>query len=111
MKIFRLGLEGGRLVVEALVPHGTTAEVTLPADAVGGDAGEVRYRAVLPEGVALRQRIEDRTDELTTLPWRLLGAERTIQLADRLEPPCELLLARVDVTAGPNYQPASRLRS
>jgi hypothetical protein len=68
-------------------------------------------RVVLPEGVALRQRIEDRTDELTTLPWRLFGEAETIDLAEQLEPPCELLLARVDVTAGPNYQPASRIRS
>jgi hypothetical protein len=74
------------------------------------ERGLAADRVVLPEGVAVRQRLEDRTDELTTLPWRLLGAERTAELADRLEPPCELLLARVDVTAGPNYQPASRLR-
>jgi hypothetical protein len=67
-------------------------------------------REVLPEGVALRQRIEDDTDRLTTLPWQLLGEARSTDLAQRLEPPCELLLARVDETAGPNYQPASRLR-
>jgi len=60
--------------------------------------------------IALRQRIEDDTDRLTTLPWELLGEARSTDLAQRLEPPCELLLARVDETAGPNYQPASRLR-
>ncbi|OWY59681.1 hypothetical protein B7486_73275, partial [cyanobacterium TDX16] len=66
---------------------------------------------VAPEGVALRQRIEDDTDRLTTVPWERYGAERTVALAEALEPPCELLLARVDETAGPNYQPASRLRT
>jgi len=66
--------------------------------------------AATTEGLALRQRLEDDTDRLTTLPWELLGAERSIAFAEALEPPCELLLARVDVTAGPNYQPASRLR-
>lgn len=65
---------------------------------------------VTDEGVALRQRIEDDTDRLTTLPWELLGPEACRRFAEELEPPCERLLARVDVTAGPNYQPASRLR-
>lgn len=44
------------------------------------------------------------------LPWRLLGAEIALQFPLDFEPPCELLLERVDVTAGPNYQPASRTR-
>jgi hypothetical protein len=72
--------------------------------------GLVRNGVVTEEGVALRQRIEDQTDELTTLPWELFGLERTMDLATHLEPPCVDLLARVDLTAGPNYQPASRLR-
>lgn len=67
-------------------------------------------RTVTDEGIALRQRIEDDTDRLTVLPWELLGAERTDALVGLLEPPCTLLLERVDVTAGPNYQPGSRLR-
>ena len=61
------------------------------------------------EGIALRQRIEDDTDRLTTLPWELLGEERSRWFAEAFEPPCELLLRRVDDTAGPNYQPASRI--
>jgi len=67
-------------------------------------------RMVTPEGVALRQHLEDETDRLTTLPWEYFGAVETVALAERLEPPCELLLTRVDLTAGPNYQPASRIR-
>jgi hypothetical protein len=74
------------------------------ADGAAGPDG------VTTEGVALRQRIEDDTDRLTTLPWELLGEERSRWFAEAFEPPCELLLARVDVTAGPNYQPASRVR-
>jgi hypothetical protein len=66
---------------------------------------------VTEEGVALRQRIEDDTDRLTTLPWELLGAPESARFADDFEPPCEALLARVDVTAGPNYQPGSRIRT
>lgn len=67
-------------------------------------------RLVTDEGVDLRQRIEDDTDRHTSLPWQLLGEERSVEFAERFEPPCELLLRRVDETAGPNYQPASRMR-
>jgi hypothetical protein len=89
---------------------------TDPADLAGGwaslqDRGLATDRRVLPAGIALRQRLEDETDRLTTLPWRLLGAEATAAFPAAFEGPCELLLARVDLTAGPNYQPASRLRT
>jgi hypothetical protein len=66
--------------------------------------------AATPAAIALRQRIEDDTDRLTTLPWQLLGREPAVAFARDFEPPCEKLLARVDITAGPNYQPASRVR-
>ncbi len=72
--------------------------------------GLAEGRTVLPDGVALRQRIEDDTDRCTTLPWELLGEDRARWFAASFEPPCETLLRRVDITAGPNYQPASRLR-
>jgi len=68
-------------------------------------------RVVTDDGVDLRQRIEVDTDRRTSLPWQLLGQARSIEFAERFEPPCELLLRRVDETAGPNYQPASRMRS
>ena len=72
--------------------------------------GLAEGRTVTREGVALRQYLEDETDRLTTLPWRLLGEEASRRFAAEFETPCELLLARVDLTAGPNYQPASRIR-
>jgi hypothetical protein len=72
--------------------------------------GLVHGAGVTVEGVALRQRLEDDTDRLTTLPWERLGEERARRFAIDFEPPCEALLRRVDLTAGPNYQPASRLR-
>jgi hypothetical protein len=61
-------------------------------------------------GRALRQQIEDETDRLTTPVWELLGEARSLRFPIDFEPPCERLLQRVDVTAGPNYQPASRVR-
>ena len=62
------------------------------------------------DGVRLRQAVEDETDRLTTTVWELLGEAESRRFAEDFEPPCELLLRRVDRTAGPNYQPASRLR-
>ena len=90
--------------------RGTTPEAIDAGWAALGERGLADGREVLDEGLDLRQRIEDDTDRLTTLPWELLGLDRTAVLADALEPPCERLLQRVDVTAGPNYQPASRTR-
>ena len=74
------------------------------------DRGLVQNGAVTSEGIALRQHIEDETDRQTMLLWRLLGEEQSLEFAECFEPPCEVLLRRVDETAGPNYQPASRLR-
>ena len=74
------------------------------------ERGLVRAGEVTADGIALRQHIEDETDRLTTLPWQQLGEEAARAFAHDFEPPCTALLQRVDVTAGPNYQPASRLR-
>ena len=64
-----------------------------------------------PKGVALRQQHRGRH---RPAHHAAVGAARRGAVASsspsRFEPPCELLLARVDETAGPNYQPASRLR-
>ena len=70
--------------------------------------GRAWHRAASGRAAVLEQL------ETAVLP---ASASRTIEgdvlriaFATDLEPPCELLLARVDETAGPNYQPASRLR-
>ena len=64
-----------------------------------------------PTGIALRQRIEDDTDRLTTLPWELLGADaaRSVRRGASSRP-ASCCCDAVDETAGPNYQPASRIR-
>ena len=66
--------------------------------------------AVNDRGLALRQQIEDETDRRCVLPWQLFGYQQSVTLAELLEPSCELLLRRVDITAGERYQPASRIR-
>ena len=72
--------------------------------------GLAAQRRATPAGIELRQRLEDETDRLTASAWERLGAARSLEFAERFEPPCEALLRRVDLTAGVNYQPASRVR-
>jgi hypothetical protein len=90
--------------------RGTTDEELAAAWASLETRGLAEGHEVTSEGVALRQHIEDETDLLTVLPWKLLGPEVAVWFPEAFEPPCEKLLARVDETAGPNYQPASRVR-
>jgi helix-turn-helix protein len=113
---------GIRMTFELVAQH-TTFDACWLARSRGGSAEEIDTASqslsskglvvgdeLTAAAVALRQHIEDDTDRLSTLPWRLLGRERSLAFARDFEPPCEKLLERVDLTAGPNYQPASRLR-
>jgi hypothetical protein len=61
-------------------------------------------------GLALRERIEARTDELCERAWRLLGEQRTTEFLELVEPVGEVLLARIDQTAGTEWMPAARTR-
>jgi hypothetical protein len=90
--------------------RGSSADDIVAARAALEARGLLGPDGVTPEGLALRQHLEDETDRLTTTPWRLLGFDATTRLAELLEPPCVDLLRRVDITAGPRYQPASRIR-
>lgn len=66
--------------------------------------------AVNAAGIAYRQDLEDRLDALASLAWRHLGAERCEQFLDLVEPVGQLLVDRIDQTAGPNWMPAARER-
>ena len=61
-------------------------------------------------GLELRDRIEQRTNELTETAWRLLGEELTTAYLDLVEPVGQRFLDRIDATAGPNWMPAARER-
>jgi hypothetical protein len=71
--------------------------------------GLAAEHTVTPAGLRLRQALEDRTNELSTVMWEAVGVERATRFAEVLEPACEILLRRVDETAGDHYQPASRV--
>ena len=90
--------------------RGTSADDIAAGWALLHDRGLALDGEVTAAGLQVRQQLEDDTDRLTTLPWELLGEARSTAFAELFEPPCELLLRRVDETAGPHYQPASRLR-
>lgn len=65
---------------------------------------------VTPAGEALRQSIEDRTNEICTTMWRHLGWDVSTRLLGLIEPVGDRLLQRIDDTAGPNWMPAARVR-
>lgn len=71
--------------------------------------GFIEDGVVLDAGIDFRIVIEQRTDELTTAPWRTLGQERVDEIERTLRPIAATLLHRVDETAGPRYLPAARL--
>ncbi len=69
-------------------------------------AGRVNDR-----GIALREEIEQRTDEVSSTPWAAIGLDATKAIADVLEPIAPVLLGRVDDTAGQYWMPAARGRN
>lgn len=62
-------------------------------------------------GIALRQELEDRLDDLCAPGWQALGEDRTRRLVDLVEPHGVALVERIDRTAGPRWMPAARDRT
>jgi hypothetical protein len=61
-------------------------------------------------GIDYRQHLEDRLDAMCAPAWNLLGADRTRQFLDLVEPVGQVFVERIDATAGPNWMPAARDR-
>jgi hypothetical protein len=61
-------------------------------------------------GLALRRRVEERTDSLSDLAWRSLGVESTTEFLSLVEPVGDRLVSRIDETAGTEWMPAARER-
>ena len=72
--------------------------------------GFARDGMVTAEGIARRQALEDRTDELCVRCWHELGERRCGELLDLLEPVGDVFLAHIDATAGDHWMPAARTR-
>jgi hypothetical protein len=75
-----------------------------------GGRGLVTNGEVNAAGIAHRQGLEDRLDDLSAAPWQLLGEESTRAFLAAMEPVGGALLERVDITAGPEWMPAGRTR-
>ncbi len=61
-------------------------------------------------GLAARQALEDRLDELCTPGWDALGDSACTRFLELVEPVGPRLVERIDLTAGPNWMPAARDR-
>ncbi len=72
--------------------------------------GFVTNGIVNDEGVAYRQKLEDRTDELHQQAWKLFGEENTRAFLSLLEPISERFVDEINHTAGDNWMPAARPR-
>jgi hypothetical protein len=66
--------------------------------------------AVNDVGIAYRQELEDRLDDLCVTAWRHLGPDATHRFIELVEPVGARLVERIDLTAGPNWMPAARDR-
>lgn len=63
---------------------------------------------VTDAGIALRQGLEDRLDDLSSIAWRALGADATEAFVTLVDPVGDRLVARIDATAGERWMPAAR---
>ena len=70
--------------------------------------GFVTDGQVNAEGVAYRQRLEDRLDAITATAWETVGWNVTEALCVLVEPIGDRFMERVDQTAGPKWMPAGR---
>jgi hypothetical protein len=66
--------------------------------------------AVTSAGIAHRQALEDRLDELCAPGWQHLGESTCTAFLELIEPVGARLVQRIDETAGPNWMPAARDR-
>ncbi len=63
---------------------------------------------VTEAGIAHRQELEDRLDDMTAAAWQHLGAEGTDRLTSLIERVGDVLIGRIDATAGEKWMPAGR---
>ena len=74
------------------------------------ERGFVSGTEITAAGVAFRQQVEDRTDDMATAAWKLLGESATLKFVSLIEPISSRFVDSIDATAGPNWMPAARDR-
>ena len=65
---------------------------------------------VTEAGVAFREHLELRTNELASMSWRHLGEADTRAFISLIEPVGQRFIERINATAGPEWMPAARER-
>jgi hypothetical protein len=90
--------------------RGADAEAITQAFANLESRGLAEDGVVSTAGLAVRELIEERTNELSQRAWQSFGFENTEKFLNLIEPIGQRLMKRIDDTAGPNWMPAARER-
>jgi hypothetical protein len=90
--------------------RGADAEAITEAFANLESRGLAEDGVVSTAGLAVRELIEERTNELSQRAWQSFGFENTEKFLNLVEPIGDRLMKRIDDTAGPNWMPAARER-
>ena len=90
--------------------RGADAEAITQAFADLESRGLAEDGVVSTAGLAVREMIEERTNELTQRAWQSFGFDNSDRFLNMVEPIGERLMKRIDDTAGPNWMPAARER-
>ena len=69
---------------------------------------EVKSLKVNDEGIAHRIMLEEKLDEAAALAWQYLGEERSARFVELLDSVGDVLMGRIDETAGKKWMPAGR---
>ena len=72
------------------------------------ERGLANEETVTESGIAYRQLLEDRLDNLASLAWRNLGADKSENYIRLVHKVGEVLLGRIDATGGTKWMPAAR---
>ena len=72
------------------------------------ERGLANEETVTESGIAYRQLLEDRLDNLASLAWRNLGADKSENYIRLVNKVGEVLLGRIDETGGTKWMPAAR---
>ena len=70
--------------------------------------GLVQDGKVNDEGIAHRIMLEEKLDEAAALAWQYLGEERSARFVELVDSVGDLLMRRIDETAGKKWMPAGR---
>ena len=88
--------------------RGADDEAILTAYRDLADRGLANEETVTESGIAYRQLLEDRLDNLASLAWRNLGADKSENYIRLVNKVGEVLLGRIDATGGTKWMPAAR---